>query len=334
MPRKTFRNKITTPELLAKINPENLKLKEAFLKEKGFRSSEKTIIGYNSDLDIFMCWNVLYNDNKLFTTIKKLEMSAFFGFCIEDLRLGSARYGRLKSCLSSFSNFIEKFFDETYIGYRNIVLKSVESMPKNAAREKTILSEEQIKFIFDSLEKENKKQISCWLALAIASGCRFSELLRFSTDLIDENHVAFDGIFLETTRAIKTKGRTKTGKMLVKYIIKDIFWDKYNIWLEERQKILDKTGQDHNFIFIKKDGSPADESTARGWVNSIQNFVNAPFYCHCLRHYSVSFLSRKKISPELIKSLFGWEDLSMVFLYDDVKIQDKTFPELENLKNV
>jgi len=119
---------------------------------------------------------------------------------------------------------------------------------------------------------------------------------------------------------------------LVKYIIKDIFWDKYNAWLEERQKILDKTKQNHSFIFIKKDGSPADESTARGWVNKIQKFVDVPFYAHCLRHYSTSFLSRKKIPPELIKSLFGWEDVSMVFLYDDVKIQDKVFPELENLK--
>jgi site-specific recombinase XerD len=332
MARKTYRKVITDPEIINQINPENLRLKKAFLKEKGFRSSEKTIIGYDSDLQIFLCWNVLENNNKIFPSLRKIELSNFFGFCIEELKFGSARYGRLKSCLSSFSNFIEKFEDDTYPQFKNIVLRAVESMPKNPTREKTILSEEQIKFIFDSLEKENEKQISCWLALAIASGCRFAELLRFSTDLIDENNTAFDGIFLETTKAIKTKGRTKTGKMLVKYIIKDIFWDKYNIWLEERQKILDKTGQNHNFIFIKKDGSQADEATARSWVSKVQKFVDAPFYCHCLRHYAVSFLSRKKISPELIKSLFGWEDLSMVFLYDDVKIQDKEFPELENLK--
>jgi len=333
MGRKTFRRVITTPEILEQIHPENLRLKKAFLKEKGFRSSEKTIVGYDSDLQIFMCWNVLENGNKIFPSLRKIELSNFFGFCIEELKFGSARYGRVKSCLSSFSNFIEKFEDDTYPQFKNIVLRAVESMPKNPTREKTILSEEQIKSIFDSLEQESEKQISCWLALAIASGCRFAELLRFSTDLIDENHTAFDGIFLETTKAIKTKGRSKTGKMLVKYIIKDIFWDKYNLWLEERQKILDRTGQVHNYIFIKKDGSPADESTARGWVNKVQKFVDAPFYCHCLRHYATSFLSRKKIPPELIKSLFGWEDVSMVFLYDDVQTKDKTWAELENLKS-
>jgi len=35
----------------------------------------------------------------------------------------------------------------------------------------------------------------------------------------------------------------------------------------------------------------------------------------------------------LIKSLFGWEDVSMVFLYDDVQTKDKVWTELENLKS-
>jgi len=140
MGRKTYRRVITDAITLSQVHPENLRLKNSFLKEKGFRSSEKTIIGYDSDLSMFFCWNVLENNNKIFTEIRKIELSNFFGFCIDELKFGSARYQRLKSCLSSFSNFIEKFEDDIYPQFRNIVLKAVESMPKNFAREKTILS--------------------------------------------------------------------------------------------------------------------------------------------------------------------------------------------------
>ena len=332
MTRKTFKNIIVTPELLAQVNPENIKLRDRFLKEKNSRSSDKTITGYLSDTNIFFVWNLLYNDNKFFVDIRKLEFSEFFGYCVEELKWGSAKYSRVKSCLSSFSGFIEKFYDDIYPNFRNVILKAVENLPKCSARDKTILSESQVEFIFKSLEDEGDKQMSCWLALAIASGCRFSELLRFTTDLIDEKNIAFDGIFLETTKSIKTKGRGKAGKMLVKYIIKELFWDRYNVWLKERERILSENGKVHNYIFIKKNGDPADDSTARGWINEIQKFVDVPFYAHSLRHYATTYLSKMKIPHVLIKELFGWESVDMVLVYDDVQAKDKSWSELENLK--
>jgi len=332
MPRSTTKIKITSPELTAQINPENIKLMNIFLRDKGARSSEKTIEGYFSDILIFYTWNLIYNNNILFTDLKKLQISEFFIYTINDLHFGSARYSRLKSCLSSLSNFIERIMDDQYPNFRNIILKSVEPMPKVFVREKTIFSDEEINKLIADLEKDGETQIVCWLSLTIASGCRFSELLRFTSDIIDENNTAYEGIFLETTKAIKTKGRGKTGKLLKKYIIKDIFWDKYQKWLSIREKIMKENGKDHNFIFIKNNGDPASESTARGWVNKVQHYLDKPFYCHSLRHYSVSFLGRKKIQPELIKSLFGWEDVNLVFLYDDVEAKNKSWPELENLK--
>ena len=45
-------------------------------------------------------------------------------------------------------------------------------------------------------------------------------------------------IFLETTKQIKTKGRTKQGKLLTKYLIKDIFLPYYHEWLPIREKIM------------------------------------------------------------------------------------------------
>ena len=140
MPRKTFRKIIVTKEILGKINSETEKLINSFLKEKSTRSSNKTISSYRCDLNIFSAWNFLYNDNKFFVDIRKLEFANFFSFTTNEMKWGSARNNRVRSTLSSFSIFIEKFFDSEYPAFKNIVLKTIESVPKNERREKTILN--------------------------------------------------------------------------------------------------------------------------------------------------------------------------------------------------
>lgn len=332
MPRKTFKKIIVSDELLKQVDPTNIKLRDKFLKEKGTRSSDKTIDNYLSDLNIFLVWNLLYNDNKIFVNVKKIDFSEFFAYSVDELKWGSARFARTKSCLSSFANFIEKFYDDEYPLFRNLVLRAVESMPRNAVREKTVLSEEQVDNLFKKLDDAGEYQISCWLALGIASGSRFSELLRFTTDIIDENNTAFEGLFLETTKAIKTKGRGKTGKLLKKYILKDLFLERYKKWLEQRQTILALKQKEHNFLFIKNDGDPAGESTARTWVEKIEKFLGCNYYPHSLRHFYTTKLSKIGIPHTLIKELVGWADVKMVEIYDDQEAKDRKWSELDKLR--
>lgn len=334
MTRKTYKKITVSQELLDNINLENKKLIEQFLREKNTRSSDTTLKGYRSDLSIFFVWNLLNNDNKFFVDIKKLEFSEFFSYATSELQWGSARFSRMRSVLSSLSNFVEKYMDDDYPNFRNVILKAIENMPKNAAREKTILKEEQINELFDYLDKNEEYQIACWLALAIGSGSRFSELLRFTTDIIDVNNLAFNDIFIETSKPIKTKGRTKQGKMLTKYIIKDIFWARYQKWLEVRQQVLDKNGLEHNFVFIKNSGEPAQPAVVRGWVDKIEKILEISFYPHCLRHYTTTYLSRIGLPYNLIKDIFGWEGISMVEVYDDLTAKDKSWAELDEFKKI
>jgi hypothetical protein len=69
MPRKIFRQTITSPELWEKVNPKNISLMQRFLKEKNTRCSNLTVEGYDSDLRIFFTWNLIYNENKYFLGI-------------------------------------------------------------------------------------------------------------------------------------------------------------------------------------------------------------------------------------------------------------------------
>lgn len=331
MPRKTFRKIITSEELTKQINPENIALMKRFLKEKATRASDKTIVVYESNLIMFFTWNFEANSNKHFTQIKKLEFADFFSYAVEELKIGSARVNNIRSTLSSLSNFIEKFYDEEYPTFRNVILRVIESSPKEARREKTILSDEQIENLLQHL-KETDAQKACWLALAITSGARFSELLRFDTDVIDENRTAFGDLFLETTKQIKTKGRGKSGKLLYKYILRDKFLPFYKEWLIKRNEILEKNKKEHKSLFIKDNGEPIGEAVVRGWIQEFENFLKVPFYAHSLRHYLVTLFSKKNIPHMLIKELMGWTSIEMVEIYNDLTIKEQTFKELDNLK--
>lgn len=334
MGRKTFRNVITSEELTEQINLENKKLIKRFIKEKNTRCSDATIKNYTSDLNIFFTWNLLENDNKFFVDIKKIELADFFSYAVDDLNWGSARFSRMRSCLSSLSEFLEKFYDEKYPNFRNIVLKSIELMPKAPRRKKTILSEEQVNNLLNHLKNEiNRPQEACLLALAICSGARKSELLRFDIDLIDENNTAFDDLFIETKEQIKTKGFSKEGKPLYKYIIKDLFLPYYNDWLIKRKEIMESKGiEEHNKLFIKSDGSPAKVSTLDSWIEKWSEYLNEFVYLHSLRHYTCTYLSRLGLESELIVEIFGWSSHDMYNIYCDLTAKDKKWKGTAKLR--
>jgi len=334
MPRQTYRKIIVTDELVEQINPKNIKLMKQFLKEKNTRSSDLTIKNYESDLKIFFTWVLLYADNEFFVDIKKLTLAEFFGYAVSELKWGSSRFSRVKSCLSSLSTFIERLMDDEYPNFKNVVLKAIESMPKNASREKTVISDAQFNFLLEELSKQGETQILCWVSLAAASGARFSELLRITTDLIDENSVAFGGLFLETTETIKTKGRSKSGKMLKKYILKDIFLPKYNAWMIERNAIMAEKNKEHNSIFINENGDPASEQLIRMWIKKIESILGVPTYPHMFRHFFTTFLVRSGLPSDLVQVIGGWSSSNMVDLYSDIDIKEREFKELDNLRKM
>lgn len=332
--RKTFRKVITSPELTAQINKDNIKLMERFLKNFATKRSPKSVTVYRSNLIIFLTWNLLYNENKLFTDIRKIEYADFFDFCVSELRWNANRYHQCHSSLSSFSAWIENYFDEDYPQFRNLLPK-IEKPSKEAIREKTILKEEDIDKIFSILEEENRTQEQCLLALAISCGARVSELAQFTLSLIDEENTVFDGLFLETTEKIRTKGSGVQGKMLKKYILKDMFLPYYHKWLAERDEIIKKTNQDHDFIFITKDGNPANADRLRDWISTWGDIIEQPIYPHSLRHYQISLLKRLEIDDDLIVYLTGWAEgtgHTMISIYNDNELTDTQFACLDNLK--
>ena len=153
MPRRTKQNDITSPELLSQINPENQRLKQDFISYlQSIQRSPKTINGYSNDIDIFFVWNLLYNGNKFFPKISKRDYAAYQYWLINENGNSPARVRRLKSTISSMSNYVENILDdeEEFKGFRSTIRK-IESPAMQQVRKKTVWSDEALDELLDKL---------------------------------------------------------------------------------------------------------------------------------------------------------------------------------------
>lgn len=179
MGRKTKQNKITSPELIAQINPKNIRLMNDFLDYlRSVGKAESTVKAYTSDLHIFFVWVLQNADNKYFPEISKRDIVAYQNWLLRSNENSPARVRRLKATLSSLSNYIEAIMDDELPNFRSIVRK-IENPINEPTREKTVLTDEQADMLLNYLTERGQHEKACCFALARYSGRRKSELVRF-----------------------------------------------------------------------------------------------------------------------------------------------------------
>ena len=336
MARSTYKIKITDEKVIAQISKENQKLIKLFLKEKGRKCSPATMKVYASDLNIFFCWNVLENDNKFYPNIKKVEISSFFDYLLNTMKVNGKRFAHFKSILSGLSDCVIKFYDEDYPTFRNFIGAVVENIPKPDVREKTILEEEDVTYLLDFLIEQDRKQEACLVATAAFSGMRISELEQMKVSYFSEDSLAYDGLFYKTTEKFRTKGHGKEGKVIDRLILHDMFKPYFENWITERKIILEEKGiEDHDCLFINKSGNPATQEVIRGFCAKWEKILNKPIYAHCFRHYFTTLLKSKyKCSDEFIKTVMKWSSVDMVGVYSDLSDEDMEWQEVKIMKNM
>ena len=322
MPRKTKMNDITSPELIADILPENKRLKQDFISYlQSIQRSPQTIHGYSNDLDIFFVWNLKYNGNKFFAKISKRDIVAYQHWLINENGNSPARVRRLKSAISSLSNFIENICDddEEFEGFRSIVRK-VENPKIQAVREKTVLEDEQLEELLNLLVSKKKYEKACALALAMYSGRRKSELVRFKVSDFSEQNLVCGGSLYKTTDTIKTKG-FGLGKYIHCFTLAKKFKPYFDLWMQEREKL----GIESEWLFPMKGDSSKQlkPETLNSWANSFSNMMGVDFYWHCLRHYFTTSLARSGLPDGVIQEIVGWESADMVRVYKDLTTEEQ-----------
>lgn len=323
MARKTTRNVIVTDENWEKVNEENKELLEEFKEYlHSLDKSPLTIINYDSDIRICFVWSLLYIKNKFFVDFTKRDIIKYQNYLLNTLNLSSNRIRRLKASISSMSNFIETILDEDYPDYRNIVNK-IPSPDRDMSREKTILSDEEVKRLLDILIEEKQYQQALSVALAWASGSRKSELLRFKVSYFKDEYIVYGSLY-KTPEKIKTKGRTSKGKLLYRYSLVSKVKPYFELWMQERERLGIPVEEDTLFL-TKQSGEwkPMKISTLSCWTKKFSNILGVDFYFHALRHTFTTTLSANNIPATIIKELQGWSNISLVDIYDDNTIDDK-----------
>lgn len=319
MARKTVHNKLTTPEDIEKISSENKRLIKDFLMYlKGAQRAESTIHQYESDLNIFFVWNMKNNDNKPFVSLSKRAVVAFQTWLIYDNSNSPKRVKRIKSVLSSLSNYIENVLDDLYEGYRPIVRK-IEDPVNQFVREKTVLSEEQVNRLLDILVEKQEYKKACVFALAAFSGRRKSELLRFKVSHFTDECLVCEGALYRTPEKIKTKGRG-LGKMLYCYTLAKQFKPYLDLWMNYRQE--NDIESEWLFPSPLDPTQPMNISTLNSYAETFTKLLGVDVYLHSLRHFYTTYLAKNGIPNSVIKEIIGWESEEMCSVYTDIDSEE------------
>ena len=292
-----------------------------YLKAEG--KTQKTLKNYESDLRIFFSWyekNATFKGKpKGFEKLKVQDIIKLQAKLLED-GMSINRYSRLKSVISSLSNYCEcvlaedEDFEE-FKNFRNCVNK-VKKPVKEAVREKTILQDVDIQNLLEQLVENKKYQQACALALAWASGRRKAELLEIKCHHIVEENLKWGSLY--KTDKIKCK-----GKMQEVYILKSKFKYYYDLWMKERKHL--GVPDDIDDIFIKKEDGiwkKAKESQLNYYAEYFTKLLDTDFYWHSIRHNFTTTLLADGIPESIVQKIVGWQSADMVNLYNDADKDD------------
>ena len=320
MARTTVYNKIVEDGNYELVNEENKELLNEFVDYlHSIDRSDLTIKNYISDIKIFYIWNLEHNKNKFFVNFTKRDMVKFQNHMLNSMGLSSNRIRRIRASLSSMSNFIEAILDEDFPQFRNIINK-IPAPAKNPVREKTILTDNQVQELLDLLVEKNEFQQACALALAWSTGSRKSELLRFKVSFFGEENLLYGSLY-KTPEKIKSKGRSKAGKLIYKYCLKNKFQPYFDLWVKEREAL----GVDIDDLFVIKKEDTWEcmkESSLNYYAELFSKYLNVDFYWHSLRHNFTTGLVSANVPANIIKDISSWESTSMIDIYDDNEVDD------------
>jgi integrase/recombinase len=321
MPRKTKQNEITSPELLNQVNPDNVRLKQDFIAYlQSVQRSPKTIAGYSNDIDIFWVWNLQNNGNKFFPKISKRDYAAYQHWLINENGNSPARVRRLKSAISSLSNYVENILDDEdeFKDFRSTVRK-IENPAMQQVRKKTVWSDEALDKLLDDLLASGQNKKACAVALAMCSGRRKAELCRFKVDDFKDENLVCGGALYKTSEPIQTKG-FGLGKYIYCYTLAKKFKPYFDAWMAERQKLCIEC----EWLFPAGTTSEQmSDTTLNSWANTFSRMTGEDFYWHSLRHYFTTHLAKLGLPDNVIQDIVGWESADMVRVYKDLSAEEQ-----------
>lgn len=284
--------------------------------------SPNTIDAYANDLKIFWVYLLQHCNNKFFIELSKREISKYQSYCLTEWKWSPARMRRVKSTLSSLSNYVESMLDDEFENFKPIIRK-IENPVNEKVFTKTVLEDSQLEELLDILVEKGKYDKACILSLAMNSGRRKSELPRFKVSYFDDENIIYGSLY-KTPEQIKTKGRGSRGKRLTCYTLSKPFKPYFDMWMNYRKE----NRIESEWLFPKKVGGkyidePMESKTLDSWAETFGRLLGVDFYFHSLRHYFTTACARSGLPDNVIQMLIGWSSLDMVSLYKDIEADEE-----------
>ena len=329
--RSTVYNSITSEDKLEQVCEDNLQLEDDFLEYLTSTDRAKsTIKQYKANLHVFWCWNLEFNKNKSFVELTKREITKFQNHALNVWNWSPSRVRTVKAVMRSLENYIITILDDEYPDYKQIWNK-IESPANEAVRKKTVFQTADLQTLLDKLVERKEYDKACMLSLAMNSGRRKAELIRFKVSYFDDENLICNGALYKTPEKVVTKGRGQRGKLLDIYILAKQFKPYLNLWLKQREEL----GITTDTLFPDYvDGKYVDESigisTMNSWANTFSRLIGQPFYFHSVRHYFCTSLLEANLPEGIVQDIIGWSSSDMLRIYDDRELDtqfDKYFGE-------
>lgn len=199
-----------TDEQWQSVNEENRKKVEEFLLQS-VQLSDETLKQYTSALRIYFYWVKENLENKLFSEIKTRDFLLYQNQLIRN-GLSSSAIRLKRSAVSSFNKYIELYYDEEYIAFRNYVNK-IPAPTRVFVHDKEPLTLEEYESLCSKLQEMEHWQELAYLKFSFASGARRSEVRQLLKEVIAYEPKIIGDKKIYNTHEIRCKGKGKAGKV-------------------------------------------------------------------------------------------------------------------------
>lgn len=285
-------------EKLNKVNPETLKLFQKYRTDMVIRElSEKTIAGYQNDLENFWIWVLDNLNNKSMLELTEDDITEFIYFC-KTQGNNSRRIKRRMSSISAFYNFLMKkrIIKENPMTYIDRPKKDTDVITH------TFLTQEQVnamkRALVENVEKAvgigNKHRAIQWQVYALFS---LSTMARINAiHSVRWNQISYG------TRTVNNVVE-KEGYVVTLYFSKEV-----SELLQGLQKFREENGIDDNgYVFVSRVSGKFDmcsTGTLTDWCHSIGGMIGVPtLHPHCFRKSNATLLKNAGMPLENISNL-------------------------------
>lgn len=276
-----------TEEMWDKIPDNDYKLfMDEFL--SSYPHSKQTKKQYTSALRQFAWYKHMQLRDKALHKLKKRDILRYTAYLQNDRGMSTNGINLKKSAISSFFNHIENMVaddyeddngDNPYESFRNIA-RGLPPLPPDAVYEKEKVTEEELKYMVEELDKRGNELGKCWVQVAFYTGARRSELIQFKTSILNESFPYDDPDGFVMTAPVRGKGRGEAGKQNEYIIIREAY--------DAIKQFVDNRGYENEYVFTTGNAKN-NRVISASWANDF-----------CQR--TLSEILHRRINPHIFKA--------------------------------